>query len=89
MMLDYLYSEEGIMLTNYGIEGVSYELVNGEPVYTELLTNNPEKIYGLEGFDFKIKERVPIEIEPGKYDEFYLETKQKRMGHIFQQIKLG
>ncbi len=54
-----------------------------------LLTNNPDKIYGLEGFDFKIKERVPIEIEPGKYDEFYLETKQKRMGHIFQQIKLG
>ena len=42
MMLDYLYSEEGIMLTNYGIEGVSYELVNGEPVYTELLTNNPD-----------------------------------------------
>ena len=54
-----------------------------------LLTNNPDKIYGLEGFDFEIKERVPIEIEPGKYDEFYLETKQKRMGHIFQQIKLG
>ena len=42
MMLDYLYSEEGIMLTNYGIEGVSYELEDGEPVYTELLTDNPD-----------------------------------------------
>ena len=30
------------MLTNYGIEGVSYELVDGEPVYTELLTDNPD-----------------------------------------------
>ena len=42
MMIDYLYSEDGIMLTNYGVEGVSYEIVNGEPQYTELLTNNPD-----------------------------------------------
>ncbi len=42
MLLDYLYSEEGIMLTNYGIEGVSYEMVNGTPQYTELLTANPD-----------------------------------------------
>ena len=51
-----------------------------------LLTNNPSKIYGLEGFDFKIKERVPIEISPGQYDEFYLKTKKERMGHIFENI---
>lgn len=37
-----------------------------------LLTNNPSKIYGLEGFGFEIKERVPIEIQPQKYDAFYL-----------------
>jgi 3,4-dihydroxy 2-butanone 4-phosphate synthase/GTP cyclohydrolase II len=52
-----------------------------------LLTNNPSKIYGLEGFDFTIKERVPIEIEPSKYDAFYLRTKQERMGHIFNTIQ--
>lgn len=53
-----------------------------------LLTNNPSKIYGLEGFNFTINERVPIEIEPGKYDERYLRTKQDKMGHIFQKIKV-
>ena len=52
-----------------------------------LMTNNPSKIYGLEGFDFKITQRVPIEIEPGKYDEFYLRTKKDKMGHVFEQIK--
>ena len=53
-----------------------------------LLTNNPTKIYGLEGFDFVIKERVPIEIAPGKYDQFYLKTKKDKMGHIFQTIQV-
>lgn len=40
--LDYGYSEEGNMLYNYGIEGVSYEMVDGKPVYTELILNNPD-----------------------------------------------
>lgn len=52
-----------------------------------LLTNNPSKIYGLEGFDFTIKERVPIEIAPGNFDRIYLQTKKERMGHIFKTIQ--
>lgn len=53
-----------------------------------LLTNNPEKIYGLDGFGLKVAQRVPIEIEPQKYDQFYLRTKQEKMGHIFNNIKV-
>ncbi len=53
-----------------------------------LMTNNPSKVYGLEGFSFEIRERVPIEIAPGKDDAFYLKTKQDKMGHIFTRIQL-
>lgn len=47
-----------------------------------LMTNNPLKVYGLQGYNLKIVERVPIQMEPGKYDAFYLKTKQEKMGHI-------
>ena len=47
-----------------------------------LLTNNPAKVYGLAGYNLEIVERVPIQIEANKYDEFYLRTKQEKMGHI-------
>jgi 3,4-dihydroxy 2-butanone 4-phosphate synthase/GTP cyclohydrolase II len=53
-----------------------------------LLTNNPEKVYGLSDFGLEIKERVPIEIEPQKYDFLYLHTKKEKMGHIFKTIEV-
>lgn len=47
-----------------------------------LLTNNPDKVYQLEEFGLAITERVPIQMEATAHDLFYLQTKQKRMGHI-------
>lgn len=47
-----------------------------------LLTNNPDKVYGLSGFGLEIKERVPIQVDATDYDLFYLKTKRDRMGHI-------
>lgn len=53
-----------------------------------LLTNNPEKVYGLGGFGLEIRERVPIEIPPQEYDAYYMRTKQEKMGHIFEKIRV-
>lgn len=41
-LLDYGYSEEGYMLFNYGVEGISYEMVDGKPQWTEAVTNDPQ-----------------------------------------------
>ena len=52
----------------------------------KLLTNNPLKVYGLQGYNLEIVERVPIEIEPQDNDRFYLETKKIKMGHILSEV---
>jgi len=46
-----------------------------------LLTNNPKKVIGLEGYGIQIVERVPVIIDSNKYNENYLKTKKKKMGH--------
>ncbi len=48
-----------------------------------LMTNNPTKIVGLEGYGLEITERVPIVIEPNPHNASYLQTKADKMGHIF------
>ena len=47
-----------------------------------LLTNNPDKVYQLADFGMAIQERVPIQMAATAHDLFYLQTKQKKMGHI-------
>lgn len=51
-----------------------------------LLTNNPKKIIGLEGYGLEIVERVPIEIEPQQQNMAYLKTKRDKMGHLIMGI---
>jgi len=58
------------ILLDLGIKGV------------RLLTNNPQKLIGIDGYGLKIVERVPIVIEPQQYNSHYLETKKKKMGHL-------
>ena len=65
------YGEGAQMLIDLGIHKL------------RLLTNNPCKIAGLEGYGLEIVERVPIVIPANVHDKRYLDTKREKMGHIF------
>jgi 3,4-dihydroxy 2-butanone 4-phosphate synthase/GTP cyclohydrolase II len=65
------YGEGAQMLVDLGIRKV------------RLMTNNPCKIKGLDGYGIEIAERVPIIIAPNAHDRRYLDTKREKMGHIF------
>ena len=54
-----------------------------------LLTNNPRKVVGLEGYGIRIVERIPIEILPNKYSLKYLKTKKIKMKHLIGNIEIG
>jgi 3,4-dihydroxy 2-butanone 4-phosphate synthase/GTP cyclohydrolase II len=47
-----------------------------------LLTNNPKKIVGLEGYGLEVTGREPIQVKPGEFNEEYLATKRTKLGHI-------
>ncbi|MBW6516262.1 MAG: bifunctional 3,4-dihydroxy-2-butanone-4-phosphate synthase/GTP cyclohydrolase II [Candidatus Cloacimonetes bacterium] len=52
-----------------------------------LLTNNPKKLIGLQGYNLQIKDRVPIEIDMNKENENYLKTKKNKLGHLLNNVK--
>ncbi len=69
---------------DYGIgASILHELDVGK---IKLLTNNPVKRAGLEGYGLEIVEVVPIEIKPNKYNAYYLQTKKVKMGHLLELV---
>jgi 3,4-dihydroxy 2-butanone 4-phosphate synthase/GTP cyclohydrolase II len=52
----------------------------------KLMTNNPKKMVGLEGYGLSIVEQVPIEIDPNEINHGYLQCKKMRMGHMLEKV---
>ena len=52
-----------------------------------LLSNNPIKRVGLEGYGLEVVETLPLEIQPNEHNAFYMQTKKDRMGHILPHLK--
>ena len=71
-------------LRDYGIG--AQILVNLGVRNMRLMTNNPKKIIGLEGYGLTITERVPIETKPHEKDIRYLATKKKKLGHLLKKV---
>jgi 3,4-dihydroxy 2-butanone 4-phosphate synthase/GTP cyclohydrolase II len=71
-------------LRDYGVG--AQILVNLGLHQIKLITNNPRKIVGIEGYGLKVVERVPIEIQPRAANVKYLRTKKKKMGHILKKV---
>ena len=71
-------------LRDYGIGAqilVSLGLKN-----IRLITNNPRKIVGIEGYGLKVVERIPIEITPQESNLHYLRTKKAKLGHLLNNV---
>jgi 3,4-dihydroxy 2-butanone 4-phosphate synthase/GTP cyclohydrolase II len=51
-----------------------------------LLTNNPKKVVGLDGYGLRIAERVPIQITPNQINKQYLQTKKEKLGHLLDDV---
>ena len=58
--VDYLYSDAGILLANYGVEGETFNYVDGKPMLTELVTNNPDYSYNLALNIFTCDRQTPV-----------------------------
>jgi 3,4-dihydroxy 2-butanone 4-phosphate synthase/GTP cyclohydrolase II len=71
-------------LRDYGVG--AQILVNLGLHQIRLITNNPRKIVGIEGYGLKVVERVSIEIQPGAANVKYLRTKKNKMGHILKKV---
>ncbi len=52
-----------------------------------LITNNPKKLIGLEGYGLKVSERIPLEVNPTEDNENYLQTKKEKLGHYLHQLE--
>jgi len=71
-------------LRDYGIGAQILSEIGMQSI--NLMTNNPRKIVGLEGYGLKIAKRVPVEICPTKENRKYLKTKKEKMGHILKAV---
>jgi 3,4-dihydroxy 2-butanone 4-phosphate synthase/GTP cyclohydrolase II len=57
--------------------------------HIRLLTNNPRKVLGLQGYGIEIDERLPLEVPARSGNLAYLRTKQQKLGHLFTALKVG
>ncbi|MDP4008049.1 MAG: bifunctional 3,4-dihydroxy-2-butanone-4-phosphate synthase/GTP cyclohydrolase II [Candidatus Peregrinibacteria bacterium] len=67
--------------------GLGAQILNDLGLTTiKLMTNNPKKIVGIEGYNLKVTERIPLEIKPNEKNAKYLKSKKDKMGHLLDLV---
>ena len=90
-LLDWMYSEEGQLCYNFGIEGESYEMVDGKPVYTDLIMNNPDgwsSAQALAAYTRASTNGCGIQSED-YIDQYYAQDNQKKALELSTHTKMG
>lgn len=86
---DYLYTEEGRLLKNFGVEGMTYHMVDGKPVYSDLITDNPDGLAISDAMAKYIQPNYPGAGQanlPEYIDQYYAEDAQKEANVTFNKF---
>ncbi len=89
-VLDYFYTEEGKILGNFGVEGVSFEMVDGKPTYTDLIMKNPDgwSVAQALGMHAKASSSTSFPVDEGYINQYYaLPQQQKALDAWMRCIK--
>ena len=90
-LLDWMYSEEGMICYNFGIEGVSYEMVDGKPVYTDVIMNNPDGMsvaQALAAYTRTSTSGVGVQMEY-YIEQYYAQDNQKTALELSMKTDMG
>lgn len=90
-LLDWLYGEEGQLCYNFGIEGESYEMVDGKPVYTDLIMNNPDGLSSAQALAIYTRASTSgVGIQSEDYiDQYYAQDNQKQALELSMKTDMG
>ncbi len=90
-LLDWLYSEEGQLCYNFGIEGESYEMVDGKPVYTDLIMNNPDGLSSAQALAIYTRASTSgVGVQSEDYiDQYYAQDNQKQALELSMKTDMG
>ncbi len=84
-LLDYLYSEEGMILLNFGVEGTHYETVDGALVYTDLIMNNPEGLSPQDALRaYGIQSQFTL-LQDARYERAFVTDEVNRIRDLYEQ----
>lgn len=90
-LLDWLYGEEGQLCYNFGIEGESYEMVDGKPVYTDLIMNNPDGLSSAQALAIYTRASTSgVGVQSEDYiDQYYAQDNQKQALELSMKTDMG